>query len=119
MPRGAEPLKCACCSCHRNFHREEVDTGGERISMMSGVASESSSEDRKVAKSGDKRFRTKFSQEQKERMEEFAVKLGWGMRKEDEEEVKRFCGEVGLKREVFRVWMNNSKQSRKRKQSLM
>lgn len=46
------------------------------------------------------------------------MKLGWGMRKEDEEEVKRFCGEVGLKREVFRFWMNNNTQSRKRKQHL-
>ncbi|CAF2064948.1 unnamed protein product [Brassica napus] len=61
--------------------------------------------------SSKKRFRTKFTTEQKERMMEFADKLGWRMNKQDEEELKRFCGEIGVKRQVFKVWMHNNKNN--------
>ncbi|KAJ4883823.1 Zinc-finger homeodomain protein 5 [Raphanus sativus] len=61
--------------------------------------------------SSKKRFRTKFTTEQKERMMEFAEKLGWRMNKQDEEELKRFCGEIGVKRQVFKVWMHNNKNN--------
>ncbi|XP_051124003.1 zinc-finger homeodomain protein 5 [Andrographis paniculata] len=58
-----------------------------------------------------KRFRTKFTTEQKERMLEFAEKLGWRIPREDDSEVQRFCAEVGVKRQVFKVWMHNNKNS--------
>ncbi|CAN7052894.1 hypothetical protein BRARA_G02231 [Brassica rapa] len=58
-----------------------------------------------------KRFRTKFTAEQKEKMMEFAEKLGWRMNKQDEEDLKRFCGEIGVKRQVFKVWMHNNKNN--------
>uniref|UniRef100_A0A1J3I036 Zinc-finger homeodomain protein 5 n=1 Tax=Noccaea caerulescens TaxID=107243 RepID=A0A1J3I036_NOCCA len=64
--------------------------------------------------SSKKRFRTKFTAEQKERMMEFADKLGWRMNKQDEEELKRFCGEIGVKRQVFKVWMHNNKNNAKK-----
>ncbi|CAN0905864.1 Zinc-finger homeodomain protein 5 [Linum grandiflorum] len=60
-----------------------------------------------------KRFRTKFTAEQKERMMEFAEKVGWRINKQDEEAVERFCSEVGVKRQVFKVWMHNNKNVRK------
>ncbi|XAR73863.1 hypothetical protein NMG60_11007972 [Bertholletia excelsa] len=63
-----------------------------------------------------KRFRTKFTQEQKEKMQEFAEKLGWKIQKQDEREVQQFCTEVGVKRQVFKVWMHNNKQAMKKKQ---
>lgn len=56
-----------------------------------------------------KRFRTKFSQEQKEKMLEFAEKLGWRIPREDDTEVQSFCSQVGVKRQVFKVWMHNNK----------
>ncbi|KAL3505307.1 hypothetical protein ACH5RR_035148 [Cinchona calisaya] len=58
-----------------------------------------------------KRFRTKFSQEQKDKMLAFAEKLGWRIPREDDTEVQRFCAEVGVKRQVFKVWMHNNKNS--------
>ncbi|KAG2313337.1 hypothetical protein Bca4012_027902 [Brassica carinata] len=61
-----------------------------------------------------KRFRTKFTTEQKERMMEFAEKLGWRLNKQDEDELKRFCGEIGVKRQVFKVWMHNNKSNAKK-----
>lgn len=61
-----------------------------------------------------KRFRTKFSQEQKEKMLAFAEKLGWRIPREDDAEVQRFCAEVGVKRQVFKVWMHNNKNSAKK-----
>lgn len=63
-----------------------------------------------------KRFRTKFNQEQKEKMMELAEKLGWRIQKHDDQEVQRFCSEVGVKRQVFKVWMHNNKQAMKKKQ---
>ncbi|KAI3712892.1 hypothetical protein L1987_71461 [Smallanthus sonchifolius] len=62
-----------------------------------------------------KRFRTKFSQEQKDKMFDFAERIGWKIQKQDEQEVLRFCNEVGLKKEVFKVWMHNNKQGAKKK----
>lgn len=58
-----------------------------------------------------KRFRTKFTQDQKEKMHEFAEKLDWKIQKQEEEEVQKFCDEVGVKRQVFKVWMHNNKQA--------
>lgn len=63
-----------------------------------------------------KRFRTRFTQEQKEKMMEFAEKLGWRIQKHDEQEVQQFCSVVGVKRQVFKVWMHNNKQAMKKKQ---
>uniref|UniRef100_A0A9I9DCH0 ZF-HD dimerization-type domain-containing protein n=1 Tax=Cucumis melo TaxID=3656 RepID=A0A9I9DCH0_CUCME len=57
-----------------------------------------------------KRSRTKFSGEQKGKMMELANKLGWKIQKDDEEEVLKFCNEIGVKRQNFKVWMHNNKQ---------
>lgn len=61
-----------------------------------------------------KRHRTKFSQDQKDKMLAFAEKLGWRIPREDDTEVQRFCAEVGVKRHVFKVWMHNNKNSAKK-----
>ncbi|XP_059446988.1 zinc-finger homeodomain protein 11-like [Corylus avellana] len=58
---------------------------------------------------GRKRFRTKFSQEQKEKMFQFCEKLGWKMPKSNEMLVEEFCNEVGVDRRVLKVWMHNNK----------
>ncbi|KAG1369921.1 zinc-finger homeodomain protein 2 [Cocos nucifera] len=59
--------------------------------------------------SGRKRFRTKFTQEQKEKMQAFAEKLGWRIQKHDDVALEEFCVEVGVKRHVLKVWMHNNK----------
>ncbi|XVF62041.1 hypothetical protein PTKIN_Ptkin08bG0185300 [Pterospermum kingtungense] len=94
-----------------------------------GGATESSSEDLNMLhcnnaggqvsshpESSKKRFRTKFSQGQKDKMMEFAEKLGWRIQKQDEVQVQQFCAQVGVKRQVFKVWMHNNKQAMKKKQ---
>lgn len=58
-----------------------------------------------------KRFRTKFTPEQKDRMMEFAEKIGWKIQRQFDDEVDRFCAEVGVKRQVFKVWMHNNKNA--------
>lgn len=95
-----------------------------------GAADESSSEDLAMFHPGGghaggqpsysgskKRFRTKFSQEQKDRMQEVAEKLGWRIQKQDEEHVQQLCAETGVKRQVFKVWMHNNKQALKKRQT--
>ncbi|XVF17908.1 hypothetical protein REPUB_Repub10bG0165300 [Reevesia pubescens] len=95
---------------------------------IGGGLSESSSEDLNMfhsnavgqssqyPQSSKKRIRTKFSQEQKDKMMEFAEKLGWRIQKQDEQEVQQFCAQVRVKRKVFKVWMHNNKQAMKKKQ---
>jgi ZF-HD class homeobox domain-containing protein len=62
-----------------------------------------------------KRFRTKFSTEQKDEMCNFAEKLGWKMQKHDEAAVQEFCANVGVKRHVLKVWMHNNKHTMAKK----
>lgn len=63
-------------------------------------------------RSSRKRFRTKFSAEQKEKMLAFAEKLGWKLqRREVDDEIERFCKSVGVTRQVFKVWMHNHKNN--------
>ncbi|KAL5982807.1 hypothetical protein ACLOJK_016884 [Asimina triloba] len=56
-----------------------------------------------------KRFRTKFTQEQKDKMLGFAEKVGWKIQKQEEGVVQQFCQEIGVKRRVLKVWMHNNK----------
>ncbi|KAK1310092.1 ZF-HD homeobox protein [Acorus calamus] len=58
-----------------------------------------------------KRFRTKFTQDQKEKMLGFAEKVGWKIQKQEESVVQQFCQEVGVKRRVLKVWMHNNKHN--------
>lgn len=58
-----------------------------------------------------KRFRTKFSAEQKEKMLGFAERVGWTIQKHDEADVERFCRETGVRRQVLKVWMHNNKHT--------
>ncbi|KAI4386760.1 hypothetical protein MLD38_004665 [Melastoma candidum] len=119
---------------HRSFSfgisNSPAPASGQPVMMAfgGGGAEESSSEDLAVFNAHDlglqtgqvttskKRFRTKFTQQQKEKMVEFAEKLGWRMQKQDGQEVVQFCNEVGVKRQVFKVWMHNKKQSLKKQQ---
>ncbi|XP_020575619.1 zinc-finger homeodomain protein 1-like [Phalaenopsis equestris] len=78
---------------------EEVRGGGG-----GGLGASSSS-------SGKKRFRTKFTPEQKNKMLAFADRIGWRIQKSDEAEVQQFCEETSIKRHVFKVWMHNNKHT--------
>lgn len=63
-----------------------------------------------------KRFRTKFTQEQKERMLELAERLGWRIQKQDDVVLSQFCSELGIKRNVLKVWMHNNKNAHRRRE---
>ncbi|KAH7655508.1 Homeodomain ZF-HD class domain-containing protein [Dioscorea alata] len=64
-----------------------------------------------ASSSGKKRFRTKFTVEQKEKMLAFAERLGWRIQKHDEAAVQEFCNETSVKRHVLKVWMHNNKHT--------
>ncbi|XP_073023411.1 zinc-finger homeodomain protein 2-like [Primulina eburnea] len=174
MPSGEEgtleALKCAACSCHRNFHRKYnhgerttsalmrplflptplpspsmfqhlgggvthwtsmvqplkvafkgvggdgsigTDTSSEELNFNSFMAPASLHSAKKKGQ------RTKFTAEQKEKMLGFAEKLGWRIPREDDTEVRQFCGEVGVRRHVFKVWMHNNKISSKKTSQLV
>ncbi|RWR83154.1 zinc finger-homeodomain-containing protein [Cinnamomum micranthum f. kanehirae] len=107
-------LQCAACGCHRNFHRKLLvacsaheEATGNVCQTNSPAAADSAAK---------KRFRTKFSAEQKEKMFGFAERIGWRLQKKEngedhEEEIRRFCREVGVSKQVFKVWMHNHKNS--------
>lgn len=56
-----------------------------------------------------KRFRTKFTQEQKDKMLAFAERVGWRIQKQDEAAVLQFCEQTAVKRHVLKVWMHKNK----------
>lgn len=121
-PHGSlDALKCAACHCHRNFHRKDItddgvvngESGSQYISYwraprMLALPSPSSAR---------KRVRTKFTEEQKEKMVEMAEKMEWRIQKTDEAAVMEFCNEIGVKRRVLKVWMHNNKNTFRSKES--
>ena len=44
-------------------------------------------------------------------MLEFAEKIGWRIQKHDDMTLNQFCNEVGVKRNVLKVWMHNNKNA--------
>jgi ZF-HD class homeobox domain-containing protein len=137
-PDDAHPaaMLCAACGCHRNFHRKAfldavsgttgaasphapprmlpspgaapAGYGMHHMAMAPGMGG-----DAHGASASRRRTRTKFTDEQKERMLRFAERLGWRMPKREpgrapgDDEVARFCREIGVTRQVFKVWMHN------------
>ncbi|KAH8516180.1 hypothetical protein H0E87_004517 [Populus deltoides] len=75
------------------YSREEEDVSNPSSSGGGGGGGGSSSK---------KRHRTKFTQEQKEKMLAFAERLGWRIQKHDEAAVEQFCAETGVKRHVLK-----------------
>ncbi|PKA52209.1 ZF-HD homeobox protein [Apostasia shenzhenica] len=96
---GAGGMLCGACGCHRSFHRKVV----EELPAVGGAAECG----RRL-----RRPRTRFTGQQKARLEAFAQKLGWRMPGADgqgDDEVERFCRENGIGRRVFRTWLHNHK----------
>lgn len=138
MPGAADSVKCAACGCHRSFHRRESQscplfrrqppnhTGGriplvpppalQRQIQFLGAA-ESSSEELGLAKapSSKKRLRTKFTEEQKVKMMEFAERIAWRIQRQEEDKLEGFLAEIGIGRQVFKVWMHNNKKKKKKR----
>jgi ZF-HD class homeobox domain-containing protein len=56
-----------------------------------------------------KRFRTKFTPDQKEKMFKFAESLSWRFQKPDDTAIDEFCAEVRVNRQVLKIWMHNNK----------
>lgn len=126
-------LKCAVCDCHRNFHRQEPNEYQSTTPhfltfhhhspphMLVNLSTAARDERKHHAVVTDpvtpttenvssrKRFRTKFSKEQKEKMHVFSEKIGWRMHKSDEAMVEEFCKEIGVGKSVLKIWMHNNK----------
>ncbi|KAG0471612.1 hypothetical protein HPP92_016158 [Vanilla planifolia] len=98
------PMPLALPSTSGGGHgREEQEYASNVFGGIGGIGPSSSS--------GKKRFRTKFTQEQKDKMLAFAERVGWRIQKHDETEVQQFCNEASVKRHVFKVWMHNNKHT--------
>ncbi|XP_076900709.1 zinc-finger homeodomain protein 2-like [Bidens hawaiensis] len=112
-PKGAngtrDALICGACNCHRSFHRRElviVQTPETRqcvnndqpsaLGVNLGAGSSG------AGGNSEKRARTKFTREQKDRMLAFAQGLGWRVKKEDEASVEGFCAEIGADKKFSR-----------------
>ncbi|KAG0501752.1 hypothetical protein HPP92_001824 [Vanilla planifolia] len=125
MPGGAdrtlEALKCSACGCHRNFHRKEVEGEPSSTALDHRLPFHGVVMPRPVAVAPPlptmgplfgiraaagmkKRRRTTFTPEQKERMLDFAEKVGWRLQRQEDAAVQRFCDEIGVKRRVFKAW---------------
>ncbi|KAL5221908.1 hypothetical protein ABZP36_026621 [Zizania latifolia] len=85
-----------------------------------GTTTASSSEERRRSSPAPprRRSRTTFTREQKEQMLVFAERVGWRIQGQQEATVEHFCAQVGVRRQVLKVWMHNNKHSSKQKQLL-
>ncbi|KAG4963734.1 hypothetical protein AAZX31_14G166000 [Glycine max] len=92
------PLALPAAASGGGLSREEEDMSNPSSSGGGGGGSK-------------KRFRTKFTQEQKDKMLAFAEQLGWRIQKHDESAVEQFCAETNVKRNVLKVWMHNNKST--------
>lgn len=137
-PADPTSLRCAACACHRNFHRRDPDdpaplqlhrqikirvpespaspptpatfsSAPHMLMELRQSSAPASAPASGPAEGGKKRHRTKFSKEQKEKMNEFAERLGWKLQKVDKGMVEDFCNQIGVGREVLKVWMHNNK----------
>nr|KYP66772.1 ZF-HD homeobox protein At4g24660 family [Cajanus cajan] len=100
---------------YTNKHNGPAESSSEDLNMFQSNTGAQVSVQAPLSK---KRFRTKFSQQQKDRMMEFADKIGWKIQKHNDQEVQQFCSQVGVKRQVFKVWMHNNKQTTSKKQQM-
>nr|GEW41053.1 homeodomain-like protein [Tanacetum cinerariifolium] len=57
-----------------------------------------------------KRLRSKFSDEQKEKMFDLARRIGWKIQKTNDEMVMAFCNRIGVCKSTFKIWMQNNKK---------
>ncbi|KAI3825581.1 hypothetical protein L1987_07072 [Smallanthus sonchifolius] len=102
---------------HHHHHHHTNWASPVKMAFGGSIGGESSSEELNLAYGvAKKRFRTKFTQDQKEKMFEFAEKVGWRIPREDDPEIQRFCEEAGVKRQVLKVWMHNNKATSGKKQ---
>ncbi|KAJ3675214.1 hypothetical protein LUZ60_004256 [Juncus effusus] len=87
------------------FHAGQVAADRSR----SGSETPPRADEAMASGGGRKRNRTKFTPEQKEKMREFAERLGWRIQRHDDGALDRFCLEIGVDRQVLKVWMHNHK----------
>ncbi|KAK4851770.1 hypothetical protein QYF36_018312 [Acer negundo] len=99
-PSHPRPLALPSVSGGGGYSRDEEDVSNPSSSGGGGGSGGSK-----------KRFRTKFTGEQKEKMLGFAETIGWRIQKHDEASVDQFCAESGIKRQVLKVWMHNNKHT--------
>ncbi|KAK9111858.1 hypothetical protein Scep_019377 [Stephania cephalantha] len=95
----------------REDRRSETPDGRDHDQIHQG------GRDHEVVMMKSKRFRTKFTQEQKERMVDFAERIGWRMLRQNDGALNEFCTEIGVKRRVLKVWMHNNKNTFRKKTS--
>lgn len=101
-------LFCTACGCHRNFHRKVAPNSAAATTGPINVRVGSALDILRARR----RKRSKFTAEQKAWMGEFAARIGWKVRKQEaggEEEVSRFCKDIGITRQVFKIWIHNHK----------
>ncbi|XP_058777850.1 zinc-finger homeodomain protein 6-like [Vicia villosa] len=96
------------------FGSGPAESSSEDLNMLGAQFSTQTQQHQQQQQASKKRIRTKFSQLQKDKMMEFAQKIGWKIQKHDEQEVQQFCSQVGIRRQVFKVWMHNNKQAMKK-----
>lgn len=68
---------------------------------------------RRVPHQKSKRFQTRFTREQKDKMLTFGEKVGWSLIKQEEAVVQKFCQEIGVGMRRLQVWMYNKKHELK------
>ncbi|XP_039137102.1 zinc-finger homeodomain protein 8-like [Dioscorea cayenensis subsp. rotundata] len=112
-PTAPEPNTCAACGCHRNFHRMVIIRN-----HVHGPNNEAGNNEQnnvlQVENPNERLPRTRFSDYQRHRMNQYAGQLHWIMPRSavGNAELASFCAEIGITRHSFQIWMNNQRNRR-------
>ncbi|XP_052191122.1 zinc-finger homeodomain protein 5-like [Diospyros lotus] len=87
----------------------------EEQEEIANSTTDTDSNNNAVNKAPQKRFRTRFSREQREKMLGLAEEIGWRTRKEHKEAMRQLCEEIGVTPHVFKVWVKNNKTTLRKK----
>lgn len=107
---------CACCDCHRSFHHQHIvykpipqtQTQTQTPNITTSVPA-GPSQFRSMMMMPKRKKRVTYSLEMRNQLMRFADSIGWKPRKDNYEEIERFCSEIKMTRTMFIIWLSNNR----------
>ncbi|KAL4600003.1 hypothetical protein ACB092_11G166300 [Castanea dentata] len=113
-PAAVPPRSSVMVVTHHHHHQYHQHHGGDHHNRGQSETPERVVGPVMITRSGSINNSTS---EQKEKMLEFAEKIGWRIQRHDDVALNQFCSEIGVKCNVLKVWMHNNKNAHRCRES--
>ncbi|XP_057419063.1 zinc-finger homeodomain protein 4-like [Lotus japonicus] len=135
-----DAMLCDVCGCHQNFHlqhtmytpkaQSQTRNTPNIVSSLVGpsdphvefrVSAENNPENEMIVMlpKPKRKKRTTFTVHLRNRMTEFANRIGWTPKGTKREEIDNFCLDIGISYTTFLVWLNNHRPRAMKKNTEM